>query len=147
MVRLRKNDEEIIKAIYIFSEEGDCLAKYTTLPEGKLSLTIINTLDNLTGNLENSTANDSQRNVSDRKIKMYQKSKQNITVALICSKKLPEKAAGYLLDNISHKFINMYSGKLETQNGNSGIYEGFQQILEGCCYSAYLKILMKEFSH
>jgi len=147
MVGPRKNDEKIIKAIYIFNEKGNCLAKYTALPKGKMSLAIMNTLEDSIGNLENSTTNDSSKNAPDRKTKMYHKNKQNVTVAVICSKKLPEKAAGYLLDNISHKFINMYSGKLETQNGNSEIYEGFQQILEGCCYSAYLKILMKEFSH
>lgn len=147
MVGLRKNDERIIKAIYVFNEKGNCLAKYTTLPEGKASLAIMNILQDSIKNLENSTTNDSSRSSSDRKTKIYHKNKDNVTFAMICSKKLPEKAAGHLLDNISHKFVNMYSGRLGTQNGNSETYEGFQQILEGCCYSEYLKILIREFSH
>ena len=147
MVRQRRNEARIIKAIYVFNEKGNCLAKHTTLPKDAMSLTILNTIEDSVGNPEKSTTDNSSRNAIDGKTKIYHKNKQNVTVAVICSKKLPEKAAGHLLDKISHKFINMYSGKLETQNGNSEIYEGFQQILEGCCYSDYLKILMKEFSH
>lgn len=147
MISPQENDERIIKAIYVFNEGGTCLVKYTSMPKGQMSLAIMNTLENSIESLKNSTAIETGRSLTNEITKVYHRSKQDIVFAMICSEKLPERAASYLLDKISHKFINMYSGRLKVQNGNSEKYEAFQQILEGCCYSPYIKILMKEFDH
>lgn len=147
MVKLQKTDEIIIKAIYVFSKKGDCLVKYTALPSGQMSLAIMNTLENSVESLRNSTASESGESSTSEIEKVYHRSKQDITFAMICSTRLPKRAAKYLLDNISNKFINIYSGRLTAQNGNSETYEGFQQILEGCCYPPYIRILMKELGN
>ncbi|MFX1485886.1 MAG: hypothetical protein ACFFBS_02050 [Promethearchaeota archaeon] len=147
MAGLQETDEKIIKAIYVFSKEGNCLVKYTALPEGQMSLTIMNTLENSVQSLKIPTPFESGESSTSEIARVYHKSKQGITFAMICSTKLPKEAVSHLLDNISRKFMNIYSGRLTTQNGNAETYEGFQQILEGCCYPPYVKILMKEFGH